>query len=249
MDKKYSFWREVNKKSREKIYKILPLWSDTVRLSITAVVTLILLIAGIWLGVLHILDGLTILWTIVGSEFVLIFILWLVRPFIAWIIYPWIAERYGNDLKASLDQSRTWARQARGELITLSEDNRPEEARIKIHNGETGNPFDCMLYITELSGQPKMNPVALDTDMAAMTHIHVIPDNNYFVTLIGRTSQGDFCVYGGNHDIVFKKSGEYKITTRIEGRFQYLSSPVVKPDKWKLTLNTEKNSLVLEKEV
>jgi hypothetical protein len=154
-------------------------------------------------------------------------------------------QEYQELSASSKEKIKNLDRLTRGELIELRAV--PEERwwGIEIYNGEIGNPFDCSLYITEISDKEPMNPYELTRNT-----IHVIAEGKYTVDVI-RWNGGNnspFIHVTGSPHIPFENSGEYIIKTRLEGRFHSsLLNTVDKSNSWKLIYKKEEAFLELRK--
>ncbi len=244
MDKKYSFWREVYELSRQEVRRAYPIWWDAMRLAVGTIYTALAVALAFYIGGIKGQEAFNIILWLFGSDLALWFILWVSIPVISFVRLPWVVERHGKEQKDLLNQSRSWDRLARGELIELRENNTQDSARIEIYNGEDGNPFNCNLYVMNISGRSKMNQVELNTD--SHSNIHVIPKKSYIVKVVHRFGK-ELILNGRILDVKFVESGEYFITTHLEGSFLSHSFMVEKTSRWKLIVDIDKNSFAFEK--
>jgi hypothetical protein len=244
MEKKmYSFWGEVFQMSKDEIRKVLPIKWDAVKLGIAIAWAAVAVGISFVFGVAR--DWQTagnIFLALFGADILVIFVLWASTPVLAIFILPWIAQRHGREQRDLLEQSRSWDRLARGELVKLEADNLKDTARIEIENGEDNNPFNGVLYITEISGRPRFNPMQLFSDG---NNIHAIPHIGYMVTL-GKLSENDFRI-SSNQAQFSLGDGEYKIKTHLEGKFLEGHNFIVeKSQEWRLVINIKDKLVHLE---
>lgn len=139
-------------------------------------------------------------------------------------------------------------RLGRAELIELRETREDDWVGVEIINGEKDNPFNGTLYIKAVSNHSIKNPIEVMGERSG--NLHVLPNKGMVTTKIAYLQEKENTLYlrTAGSAIKFTESGEYYITTTLEGSFFHGSyGTAYKENKWKIIFKKEKKIIDFRK--
>jgi hypothetical protein len=157
-------------------------------------------------------------------------------------------QREVKEQKDLVESFRQRERMGRAELIELKETREDVWVGIEIINREKDNPFNASLYIKEVTNHSIKNLIEVMGETRGT--LHILPNNGMVTTKIAflHTSENAVYVYPTNSGIKFTESGEYYVSTTLEGGFYHGSyETAYKENKWKIIFSRENRFLDMRK--